>query len=101
MPGFRRQRGRLGLGRRRHRGRGLMDFLNKAHSFVKNNNLISKGASMLAPTITNRFGSTAGNILSKVGSAAGALGYGRRRRLHRRGMGRHHRIGYGLHLAGM
>ena len=102
MHRFRRHR--LGLGRRRHRGRGVMDFLKKAQGFVKNNQLISRGASLLAPHIANRFGSTAGNIASGIGSAAGALGYGRRRRLHHRGMGARHRLhmmGHGLRLAGM
>lgn len=87
---------RSGLGRRRRlRGRGLMDFLKKGAQFVKDNQLISKGASLLAPHVTNRFGSNAGNILNKVGTVAGALGYGRmnRRRINRRG--------YGLRLAGM
>lgn len=91
---------RVGGKRRRHRGRGIMDFLNKAHSFVKNNQLVSKGASLLAPTIANKFGSNAGNIAAKIGNVAGALGYGRRRRMHRLGMGKR-RVGYGLHLAGM
>ena len=103
MYGLGRRRHRLGLGRRRHRGRGVMDFLKKAQGFVKNNQLISRGAAMLAPHIANRFGDTAGNIASGIGSAAGALGYGRRRRrlMHHRGGMRHHLYGHGLRLAGM
>lgn len=92
------RRHRLGLGRRRrHRGRGLMDFLNKAHNFVKSNQLISRGASALAPLAASRlgkYGGIASNVLGHVANAAGAAGYGRRRR-------RMHRVGYGLRLAGM
>lgn len=81
----------VGGRRRRMRGRGVMDFLKKAHNFVKANQLISKGATALAPIVASRLGPTASGILSKVGSVAGSLGYGRRRRMHR---------GRGVHLAG-
>lgn len=102
MYGYGRRRHQLGLGRRRrHRGRGVMDFLNKAHNFVKSNQLISKGAAALAPLVASRLGPNAAAALGKVGDVAGALGYGRRRRLHRLGLGRRHRMGMGLRLAGM
>ena len=97
--GRRRHHRLMGLGRRRrHRGRGIGDWLKKAAGFAKSNQLISRGAAMLAPHVANRFGATAGNILSKVGEAAGQAGYGRRRRMHRLHMGR---LGHGLRLAGM
>lgn len=103
MYGYGRRRHRLGLGRRRHRmrGRGVMDFLNKAHNFVKSNQLISKGAAALAPLVASRLGPNAAAALGKVGDVAGALGYGRRRRMHRYGMGRRmHHMGRGINLAG-
>lgn len=86
---------RSGMGRRRraYRGRGIMDFLKKANTFVKDNQLISRGANLLAPVVASRFGPGAAGILGKVGNVAGSLGYGRRRRLYRRGRG--------LRLAGM
>lgn len=92
----RRQNLRRGLGKRRRlRGRGLMDFLKRGAQFAKDNQLISRGAALLAPHVANKFGSNVGNILSKVGTAAGSLGYGRRRKMHRR------ILGNGLRLAGM
>ncbi len=74
--------GSLGYGRRRkrvvRRRRGgafdLRGALSKVHSFVKNNRLISKGLSAINHP--------------KLASAAGSLGYGRRRRPVRRPMRR-------------
>ena len=86
-----RRRHRLGLGRRRHRGRGLMDFLGKANNFLRNSKLISSVASALP------------GVGPVIGNVAGALGYGRRRRRLGRGLslaghGRHHggfaKVGY-------
>ena len=59
--------------RRVRRGRGIMDMLRKAHSFAKENKLISRGLSM----IPHRYAKTAGTVAS-------SLGYGRRMRLRRR-----------------
>lgn len=96
----------VGNGRRRHRGgrrhlrgRGLMDILKKAHSFVKSNQLISRGASALAPLVASRLGPNAANVLAKVGSVASSAGYGRRRRMHSYG-GRRMYHGRGINLAG-
>jgi hypothetical protein len=54
--------------RRVRRGRGIMDMLRKAHSFAKENKLISRGLSM----IPHKYAKTAGTIAS-------SLGYGMRR----------------------
>jgi hypothetical protein len=57
-------------GRRRvHRGRGIMDMLKKAHKFVKDRQLISKGLNLLQDPRAQ-----------KASSIAGILGYGRKRR---------------------
>lgn len=77
MPTRRKVAGR----RRKMRGRGFMDFLGKANDFLKNSKLIS--------TVGSALGSAGVPFASQIGSAAGAFGYGRRRR-----------IGGGLHLAG-
>jgi len=69
----------LGYGRRkrtvRRRGRGLGDILKKAHAYIKKERLISRAL--------KNFGHT------KLGNAAGALGYGKRKRrvVRRRGRG--------------
>jgi len=79
MPRMRFDRRHL-LGRgRRHRGRGLMDFLGKAGNFLKDSKLISNTASMIL------------GIGPIVGGIAGMLGFGRRRRKF---------YGHGLNLAG-
>ena len=75
MPRFDR-RHVLGRGRRRHRGRGIMDFLGKAGSFLRDSKLISNTANMIP------------GIGPVVGGIAGLLGFGRRHR------------GHGLNLAG-
>lgn len=61
--------------KRRRNGKGIKDVLNKIHNFVKSNKLISRGASALAP-IAGPYA----NVVRNVGVAAGALGYGRRKR---------------------
>ena len=65
---------------RRMRGKGFMDFLGKANNFLKSSKLVS--------TIGSALGSAGIPFASQIGSVAGSLGYGRRRR------------GSGLHLAG-
>jgi hypothetical protein len=102
MYGFGRRRRVAGLGRRRHRGRGLMNFLGKANNYLKDNKLISRVATAVAPHL----GESGQAIANKIASVSGSLGYGRRRRrMHRVGMGRRHRLhhlmGHGLRLAGM
>ena len=61
------------------RGKGFMNFLSKANSFLKNSKLVSGVGSAL--------GARGVPYASQIGSVAGSLGYGRRR-------------GYGLRLAG-
>jgi hypothetical protein len=56
-----------GRRRRVHRGRGIMDMLKKAHSFVKDRKLISKGLNLLQDPRAQ-----------KASSIAGILGYGRK-----------------------
>ena len=73
-----------GRGRHRMRGRGkLMNFIRKAAGFLK---IVSRVANGLAGVLPPQYSS----IASGVGKAAGAVGYGRRRR-----------YGRGLRLAGM
>ena len=67
---------------RRMRGGGLMSFLGKANSFLKNSKLISSVGSAL--------GNAGVPYAGDIGAAAGAFGYGRRRS----------RLGSGLSLAG-
>lgn len=62
------------------KGRGFMDFIGKANNFLKSSKLVS--------SIGNALGSAGVPFASKIGSIAGTLGYGRRRR------------GRGLNLAG-
>lgn len=93
MPMHHLLRRHRGYGRRRMRGRGIMDLLGKANSFLKNTQLLSKGAAALAPH-AGRFG----NYVTQAGNIAGSLGYGRRRRA---GYGRRRHMGHGLRLAGM
>jgi hypothetical protein len=57
----------------RRRGRGFFDFLRKAHDFIKSNKIISRIGSLIPHPAARA-----------IGTAAGALGYGRRRRVHRR-----------------
>lgn len=58
-------------GRKRvHRGRGIMDVLKKAHNFVKDRQLISKGLNLLQDPRAQ-----------KASSIANILGYGRKRRV--------------------
>jgi len=72
--------GAVGLGRRRrrkpvHRGRGILDILKKALPFVKNSGIVGHLAGMI-PGV----GGVAGPLVK-------SLGYGRRRRVHRRRIG--------------
>ncbi|EGG19768.1 hypothetical protein DFA_06868 [Cavenderia fasciculata] len=52
-------------------GEGFFDWLKKAHDFVKDNKLISRGAKAL--------GDAGVPFVGKVGDVAGSLGYGQRR----------------------
>lgn len=72
--------------RRKIRGRGFFSFLGKARDWLKKTGLISK--------IGKTLGAVGVPYAGTIGSAAGALGYGRRRRRVRR------RCGRGLHLPG-
>ena len=69
------------LRHKRQRGRGFMDWISKAGDFLKSSKLVS--------TVGNALGSAGVPFASQIGSVAGSLGYGRRRR------------GKGLGLAGM
>ena len=75
--------GMIGLGRRRPRrhGRGFMDFLKKANTFVKDNKLISKGLALAESTgLADKLReSTLGNLALQGASMAADHGYGRRR----------------------
>ena len=72
-----------GRGRHRMRGRGkLMNFIKKAAGFLKKHKIVSRVANGLAGVLPPQY--------CGVGKAAGAVGYGRRRR-----------FGRGLRLAGM
>ena len=77
----------IGLGGRRRRrmhGRGIMDFLKKAHGFIKDNKLVSRVGSLL--------GSVGVPYAGAIAKGAELAGYGRRR---------HRRRGGSLRLAGM
>lgn len=71
------RRRRVG-GRRVRRGRGIWSTITnlakKAHDYIKDNKLISRGASTVGKFLGHP---NAGNTIGKV---AGVLGYGRRRR---------------------
>lgn len=68
------------------RGRGFLDFVKKANSFLQNSKLIS--------SVGNALGAAGVPYASQIGNFAGAAGYGRRRG---RGVGL---AGGGLRLAG-
>ena len=78
--------------RRRHsmKGKGFMDFIRKVGSFLHKSKLIS--------TVGNALG-TAFPIAGTIGKAAGAVGFGRRRRLVHTRVARR-KIGRGTTLAG-
>lgn len=78
--------------RRRRRGGGLYDWLNKAKALAQKHQLISRGAAALAP----KAGAFSG-IVGALGDYAGKAGYGRRRR--RMAMTRRRRGG-AMRLAG-
>ena len=69
------------LRHKRQHVRGFMDFIGKVGSFLKSSKLVS--------TVANGLSSAGVPYAGAIGSAAGALGYGRKRR------------GKGLGLAGM
>jgi hypothetical protein len=72
--------------RRKMKGRGFMDFISKVGGFLKKHKIISRAGGVLGRILPGQYG----NVARTVGTAAGSLGYGRRRR-----------IGRGLKLAGM
>jgi hypothetical protein len=81
--------------RRRMHGRGIVDWLKKAHGFVKGNKLISSVGNALAGVHP---------LFGKIGQAAATAGYGRKRvyragALKLAGAARRMR-GHGLSLAG-
>lgn len=71
--------------RRRMRGRGVKEFFGKIGAFLKKHRIISRGGAALGSMLPGAWGTAA----RSVGSVAGKLGYGRRRRM-----------GRGLRLAG-
>ena len=73
--------------RKSMRGRGFMDFLKSAGSFLSKSKLIS--------TIGSALGAAGVPFAGAIGSAAGAVGFGKHRR---RGHGMRH--GRGVSLAG-
>ena len=67
-------------GKKRQKGEGpVLDWIKKAarsiHTFVKDNKLISRGASTLAP-----FAGPYAGTVSRVGTVANTMGYGKKRR---------------------
>jgi hypothetical protein len=66
--------------RRRRAGRGLMDALRSAHNWIKRNKIIS--------TVGSALGKVGVPYAGAIGTVAGSLGYGRRRR----GRPRVHRV---------
>jgi len=65
--------------RRTMHGSGFMDSVRKANDFLKSTQAVSKVAGALGGIVPGR----AGQIIGKIGTTAGNLGYGRRR-VHRR-----------------
>ena len=65
--------------KRKHQGKGIKEVLGKIHNFIKGNKLISRGASALAPLAGPYSGA-----VSRVGSVAANLGYGRKKPRRRR-----------------
>ena len=70
------RRRRVGRVVRRKRGGGFMDALKSAHNWIKSNKIIS--------TVGNALGKIGVPYAGAIGTAAGTLGYGRRRRMTRR-----------------
>lgn len=63
-------------GRKHMRGKGLLDWLRKAHDFIKKNKVVSKGFNALGQILPGHFG-----LGSKIlGKASAVAGYGRRHR---------------------
>ena len=60
---------------RRPRGRGFMDAIRSAHDWIKKNRIIS--------TVGSALGKVGVPYAGAIGTAASALGYGRRRRVGR------------------
>ena len=78
-----RRKAKGGGRRRRMKGRGIMDVIRKVGGFLKQHKVISRVGGVLGKVLPGKFGNSA----RVVGTAAGSLGYGRRRRVHRCGRG--------------
>lgn len=78
-------RRRMRTRRVRRRGAGFMDALRSAHDWIKKNRLIS--------TVANSLSKVGVPYAGSIGTAASALGYGRRRRVRRRRVVRRRRGG--------
>ena len=61
---------------RRMRGRGVMDWIKRAGSFIKDHGLISQGASLASKFLPAQYS----GIANTIASGAKAVGLGRRRR---------------------
>jgi len=64
------------------KGAGFLDFLKKAHNFIKDNKLISRVAGVvggIAPGFGAQ-GQAVGGVANAVGGIADQLGYGKRRK---------------------
>lgn len=66
-----------GKGRRRRGGSRVWGFIKKAHKFIKDNKLVSRGANMLSKVLPPKYR----QIAQGIGTGATALGYGRMRRM--------------------
>jgi hypothetical protein len=83
------RRSRRAKGLKSMRGAGFMDFLSKANSFLKNNKIIS--------SVGEALGKMGVPLAGSIGSAAGALGYGRRKSMRGKAL---RLAGGGLSLSG-
>jgi hypothetical protein len=77
--------------RTRHGGTGIKDILSKINNFLRSTKIIS--------SVGNALGTVGVPYASKIGSVAGTLGYGRRRRTNYRARAPR-AMGYGLRRAG-
>ena len=94
--GHRRRRRAHGTHRKKvRRGHGIGNFLRKANDWLKKTRVVS--------TVANALGGVGVPYAGAIGKVSGALGYGRRRRHHRRAHGvrrvhhRRHRVGGAMH----
>lgn len=76
------RRGAPRRGKKQVKGEGFMDFIKKAHSYVKDNKIISKGANVvgnIARQIPLPQAQMVGEYANKVEGVAKEYGYGRKR----------------------